>query len=140
MEILNAETLANAMRHCRDYPGYQVVIAIKDHMRLREFLTSIKEHLGYGDNEEIHSISRAGIIKFKNGSYIRPIMPDSRARGLSANEIIFDESVEDAGAVLARIKKVIYHCVEEEPETLDDFLGGFKIKSVDLTSSEARTR
>lgn len=137
MEMLNAETLANAMRHCRDYPEYQVVIAIKDHMRLREFLMSIKEHLGYGHNEEIHSISRTGIIKFKNGSYIRPIMSDSRARGLSANEIIFDESVEDAEAVLARIKKVIYHCVEEEPETLDDFLGGFKIISVDLASSEA---
>lgn len=132
MEMLNADTLANAMRHCRDYPGYRVVIAIKDHMRLREFLMSIKEYLGYGDNEEIHSISRAGIIKFKNGSYIRPIMSDSRAKGLSANEIIFDESVEDTKSVSARIKKIIYHCVEETPETLDDFLGGFRIISVDI--------
>lgn len=135
MEILNADSLANAMRHCRDYPQYQVIIAIKDQMRLREFLMSTKEYLGNGSNEEIHSISRAGIIKFKNGSYIRPVMSDSRARGLSANEIIFDESVDDVEFVLAKIKKVIYHCTEEELETLDDFLGGFKIISVDLASS-----
>lgn len=136
MEMLNADTLANAMRHCRDYPQYQVVIAIKDHSRLQEFLISMKEYLGNGNDEEIHSISRAGIIKFKNGSYIRPVMSDSKARGLSANEIIFDESVEDAESVSARIKKVIYHCREEIPETLDDFLGGFRIISVDLASAE----
>lgn len=136
MEMLNAESLASAMRHCRDYPQYQVIIAIKDHTRLRDFLRSIKEHLGNQNNEEIHSISRAGIIKFKNGSYIKPVMSDSKARGLSANEIIFDESVEDVESVSAKIKKIIYHCREEIPETLDDFLGGFRIISVDLASSE----
>lgn len=135
MEVLNADTLANAMRHCRDYPQYQVIIAIKDHLRLREFLVGMKEYLGNG-KEEIHSISRAGIIKFKNGSYIRPVTSDSKARGLSANEIIFDESVEDTESLSTRIKKVIYHCKEEMPETLDDFLGEFRIISVDLSPDE----
>lgn len=128
METLNANSLADVMKHCRDYPDYQAVVVISNRSRLREFVSSMKAYLRDDGGDDITSMSRVGIIKFKNGSYIRPIAADSGARGVSAHEIIYDDGVEDA-AIAARIKKVIYHCHEEEPEpiTLDDFLSEFKI-------------
>ncbi len=89
MEVLNANSLTNAMKHCRDYPQYQAVIVINDHTRLQEFLKGAKTYIQSESDEHIHSLSRAGVIKFKNGSHINSIMADSRARGLCANEIIF---------------------------------------------------
>lgn len=127
MEALNANTLTEVMRHCRDYPEYQAVVVMNDHSRFREFLSSMKDYLRGDGSDDILGVSRAGIIKFKNGSYIRPIMTDSRARGVCAHEIIYDENVEDNESIAARIRKIIYHCREEEPVTLDDFLSEFKI-------------
>ena len=127
MEILNSNSLARVMEHCRDYPGYQSVIMVNGSRRLREFMNSMKELLRNEECDDISSISRAGIIKFKNGSYIRPIPSDSGARGLCAHEVLYDEGIVDELA--AKVKKVIYHCREDKPVTLDEFLDGFKIIS-----------
>lgn len=128
MEILNARSLVDVMNHCRDYPGYQAVVVINNRSRLREFTSGMRTYLRDDGSDDVTSISRAGIIKFKNGSYIRPITADSGARGVSAHEIIYDDGLEDAD-IAARIRKIIYHCHEEEsePVTLDDFLSEFKI-------------
>ena len=129
METLNASTLAGVMTRCLLYPEYKAVIAVGDRSRFREFLSSMKEYIRDGGGDDITGISRAGIIKFKNGSYIRTIMADSGARGICAHEIICDDSISDSDSIVERIRKTIYHCHEEEPEpiTLDDFLSEFKI-------------
>lgn len=127
MEALNSNSLAGLMEHCRDYPGYQSVVVFNNSDRLRDFIRSVKEYLQIERNDGVRSISRAGIIKFKNGSYIRPIPCDSGARGLCAHTVLYDEGVTDE--MTTRIKKVIYHCREETPITLDEFLDSFKIIS-----------
>lgn len=127
MEVLSANTLADALVRCRDYPGYQVVIIMSDHSRLREFMSSIREYLRNDESEDVLSVTRAGIIKFKNGSYIRPIMADSKVRGVYAHEVIHDGDIGDEMSIATRVRKIIYHCQEEEAVTLDDFLSKFKI-------------
>lgn len=129
MENLNANTLAEVMRHCRDYPEYQAVIVMDEHSRFLEFRNSMRQYLRNDEDGNILSVSRAGIIKFKNGSYIRPVMADSGVRGLCAHEIVFDDGVEDKTSISARIRKLVYHCREEteKPVTLDEFLNEFKI-------------
>lgn len=129
MEALNATSLSEVMMRCRLYPEYKAVIAIGNRSRFRDFLNSMKEYLRDDGSDDISSISRAGIIKFKNGSYIRPVTSDSKARGICAHEIIYDDDIGEAESIAERIRKIIYHCHEEEPEpeTLDDFLSEFKI-------------
>lgn len=129
MENLNANTLAEVMRHCRDYPEYQAVIVMDEHARFLEFRNSMRQYLRNDEDGDVLSVSRDGIIKFKNGSYIRPVMADSGVRGLCAHEIIFDDGIEDKTSISARIRKLVYHCREEteKPVTLDEFLNEFKI-------------
>ncbi len=129
MEVLNATTFSEVMMRCRLYPEYKAVVAIGDHSRFRDFLNSVKKYLKNDEIDDITGISRAGIIKFKNGSYIRPLTSDSKARGICAHEIIYDDDIGDIESITERIRKIIYHCHEEEsePVTLDDFLSEFKI-------------
>lgn len=129
MEVLNATTFSEVMMRCRLYPEYKAVVAIGDHSRFRDFLNSVKKYLKNDEIDDITGISRAGIIKFKNGSYIRPLTSDSKARGICAHEIIYDDDIRDIESITERIRKIIYHCHEEEsePVTLDDFLSEFKI-------------
>lgn len=140
MEVLSANSLAGLMGRCVEYPNYQAVVALGNHSRLKDFLSSAREHIANNECYGISGISRAGIIKFKNGSYIRPISPislESRTRVLRANELLIDDSLDDTevDTIKARVPIMIYHCEEhgeEESEyqercNLDDFLNKFKI-------------
>lgn len=129
MESLNASMLAEVMRRCHDNPEYHAVIIINDRARFLEFRNSMRQYLRDNEDNGVLTISRAGIIKFKNGSYIRPIMADSGVRGLCAHEIIYDDGITDRTLISARIRKRIYHCLEETEKTvtLDEFLNEFKI-------------
>lgn len=129
VENLNANMLAEVMRRCHDYPEYHAVIVINDHARFLEFRNSMRQYLRDDEDNGVISVSRAGIIKFNNGSYIRPVMADSGVRGLCAHEIVYDDGIEDKVSISERIRKLIYHCREEteKPVTLDEFLNEFKI-------------
>lgn len=127
METLTAGTLTTVLTHCRDYPDWCAVIVVRDNSRMREFLKSMKECLNDTSDDDVVSISRSGNIKFKNGSIIRTVLSDSRARGIRCHEVIYDDKIEeDGGEVSVKINKIIYHC-REEPVTLDNFLSEFKI-------------
>lgn len=135
MEILNVSSLANAMRRCRDSPNYRVVIVMSSQLRIREFISEMKTSLCY-ERDDVTSISRAGIIRFENGSVIHPISINSRTRGLSAHEVIYDDSI-DRYEILRGVKRLVlnylsertqkHHEEERECATLDSFLSEFKI-------------
>lgn len=129
MKSLNADMLAEVMRRCHDHSEYHAVIIINDRARFLEFRNSMRQYLRDNEDNDTLTVSRAGIIKFKNGSYIRPVMINSGVRGLCAHEIIYDDGITDKTLISTKIKKLIYHCLEEaeNPVTLDEFLNEFKI-------------
>lgn len=131
MEMLNANSLAGIMQRCQSYPRYKAIVAFNNASRLQEFISDIRANIREENLDGINGMTRAGIIKFKNGSYIRPILADTKAKGLQANEVIIDESVDNISELKTKIRQLFYHCDEESQEeervTLDDFLSQFKI-------------
>lgn len=134
MEQLSGESLASMMQRCNQYPQYRAAVLFGSNSRLREFAASIVQNISLADHG-IESVSRAGAIKFTNGSTIKPYVADqSRSRGVRVNEILYDAdglSMESAPKFLT---VSIYHCVEGKEEAdctsendLDTFLSGFKI-------------
>lgn len=138
MEVLSANSLTGLMERCIEYPNYKAGVLFNDCSRVKEFLSCIKGEIGDNECYGVSGISRAGIIKFKNGSYIRPITPDTKIRGLRINELIYDNLLELAKVediINTHIRTVIYHCDEQvttvsesrSNSSLDDFLKEFKI-------------
>lgn len=141
MDKLNGLSLARAMQRCNRNLGYQVIILFKSAARRHDFIDEMLEY-DINDNEsDIKGISRhMGLIKFKNGSYIRAIGMSTNARGLQANEILYDDGVTVEDALKLHIRQSIYHCrnddelwsddevrADDTSESLDEFLDGFRI-------------
>lgn len=131
METLNGNSLAGIMQRCESYPGYKAIVAFNNASRLKDFTADMRRNIHKAKLDGLSGITRAGVIRFENGSYIRPILADTKAKGLQANEVIVDESVDNISELKTKIRQLFYHCDEENKEeeriTLDDFLSQFKI-------------
>ena len=131
MKTLDSNSLVDLIERCATYPMYQAIIVLANQQRLREFICSARKCINEPDFDGIKCVTRAGIIKFQNGSYIRPIPYDTKAKGLQANEVVVDDEIDNPQSIKDKIKELFYHCSEEDTSeelvSLDDFLNDFKI-------------
>lgn len=134
MEVLNSKEFASTLQRCCTYPKYSVGVMFDNVARRNEFITEMR----ITQNTDWNVPKYGSTIRFSNGSYIKPIATDgSPFRVQRFNEILFDGELFTEEYINTVFKPMLKSYtipegmssddIEEDDNSLNDFLGTFKI-------------
>lgn len=136
MDVLNSDTLLQAMEMCEEYEGANICIAFKSARSVDAFVSAIYPEINAGllGSWTMREGVRGGytVLKSKNDSFIHLIdIHDSRLlKGRAFHWVLYDDEVDkDLLQLAASTERLPPLYTIEESEELDDFLNSFKIVS-----------
>lgn len=140
MDILNGNTLCQALELCKSLSDVNIGIIMKNSLSVDKFAEAIFPEIcsgrisGWKINKGIHN--GYAVLKSNTDSFIHllSVQNPERLRGRLFNWVLYEEGVnEDALPIIASVERLFLHDEElkdeelKDSEELDDFLNSFKI-------------
>ena len=97
MEVLNTNSLCEALVRCNDNKNYKAVIAFARRVDAKDFAEELAEMHKATSIPGVDKVFASGLgtsrINFKNGSRIELITLTDNARGIKCNEVIYESEI-----------------------------------------------
>lgn len=149
MQVLDWQSLMEAMVKCHDNPRYKVEVFINSCQDLQDIireLISVNHSTPIQGVEQITSDRYSGRVLFKNGSIIEFIFPESQFySGVRCHDVLWDEVLQEMYP--SEISQIAYSMIikyhgkpspvfrkpkdwtdDVETEEIDEFLSSFAIR------------